>query len=278
VTRRIGGFVVLMLVAGLALAAQVRDGDSFRLVPSNKAVLPCTDPTSGGGLAAEEGSICLGTAGVYWKDDTGDTDWTLLSTSSGTVTPSSTDTFTNKTLDAEGTGNVLTIPFVLTYVVGICQDDVATLGLSTPTSNAATAACVTGTNTQLAVAEFADSATSAVQGHLSLPSDWTGALDVRGKWRTPATSGSVVWQVATICVADAETTDPAFNTASTTTEAAKGTTLQLNDFALTGVTATGCAAGEELYWRFFRDASHGSDDLAATAQLVSLTWTLRRAL
>lgn len=197
--------------------------------------------------------------------------------SSGFVTASSTDTLTNKTLDAEGTGNSITFPFTYTYVVGVCQGTSFSLGVSLPTSNPAVGACVTGTNTQLAVAEFADGSNLSVQGHFSL-TDWSGNIDVSGKWRTSATSGDVKWQVATICVADAETVDPSFNTASTTTETAKGTTLQLNDFSIASITVTGCASGEELFWKFFRDASDGSDTMAATAQLLSLVFTVRRTV
>ena len=70
--------------------------------------------------------------------------------------------------------------------------------------------------------------------------------------------------------------DPAWNAAQTVTDAAKGTTLQLNDAVIANVTTTGCAASEELFWKFFRDPTHGSDDLGATAELVSLTWTISR--
>lgn len=182
------------------------------------------------------------------------------------------------TINAEQANTTVVLPFVVPVPLVLCQNATAVLMVSTPTSNPAVAACVTGTNTQLGVLQFADSASLSFQSRLTLPTDWTGAIDVRGKWRTSATTGNVVWQVATICVADAETLDPAFNAASTATDAAKGTTVQTNDFTITGVTATGCAAGEELLLRLTRDAAHASDDLAATAELVSLSVTLRRSM
>jgi hypothetical protein len=137
---------------------------------------------------------------------------------------------------------------------------------------------VTGTNTQKGVLDFADGVNSlSAQTLTFLPADWTGAIDVRLFWFTAAIAGDVVWQVATVCVADAETGDTAFNTASTVTDTAKGTTLQFNEASITGVTATGCAAGEVLHLKVFRDPAHASDTLADTARLVGVEVTSRRA-
>ncbi len=159
-----------------------------------------------------------------------------------------------------------------------CQNATATLMWDTPTTNPAVAACITGTNTQKGVADFADGAASlSMQRTLALPSDWTGAVDVKFKWLTTATTGDVVWQIATICVADAETDDPAFNTASTVTDTAKGTTNQTNDASVTGITMTGCAAGEAWHIKVLRDPAHASDTLAATARLLGVELTVRRA-
>ena len=84
--------------------------------------------------------------------------------------------------------------------------------------------------------------------------------------------------MATTCVADAETNDPSFNTASTVTDAAKGTTLQTNDASISSVTVTGCAAGELMHIKVFRDSSHASDNLAATANLIGVEIKYRRAM
>jgi len=195
------------------------------------------------------------------------------------TTDTNTQTVTGKTIDAEGTGNVITIPALFVYKAAVCQNTTASLGFSTPTTNPAVAACVTGTNTQYGVAQFADGANSlSVQDHFTLPGDFTGNIDVDGYWRTSATTGNVVWQVSTICVADAETGDPAFNTASTVTETAKGTTLQFNSFSMTSITITGCAANEEMFFKFFRDPANASDTLAATADLIALRFKVRRAM
>lgn len=183
---------------------------------------------------------------------------------------------TNVTLDVEGTGNNITTVPKIWLAAANCQNTTPTIMWDLPTSSPAVAACITGTNTQKGVADFADSASLSMQQTIALPSDWSGAIDAKFKWLTTATSGSVVWQIATICVADAETDDPAFNTASTVTDAAKGTTNQTNDASITGVTATGCAAGELMHIKVLRDSAHASDSLAATARLIGVELTLRR--
>lgn len=195
-----------------------------------------------------------------------------------TATASDTVAFTNKTLDAEGTGNLLTLPRRIWFPAAGCTNVTAGDIWDLPASNPAVSACKTGTNTQMGVLDFADSANLSAQLTYALPTTWTGTVDARIKWLTSATSGSVVWQLATICVADAETDDPAFNTASTVTDAAKGTTLQTNDAAITTVTVTGCAAGELMHLKISRDSAHASDSLAATARLIGLELTIREAL
>ncbi len=194
------------------------------------------------------------------------------------VGKATTDTLTNKTLDCEGTGNVCTIPKRIYFPAAGCNNATAGSVWDLPTSNPAVAACVTGTNTQKGVLNFADGSNLSAQLTYALPTTWSGAIDARIKWYTSATSGSAVWQLSTICVADAETDDPAFNTASTVTDAAKGTTLQTNDAAITGVTATGCAAGELMHLKIQRDSGHASDNLAATASLIGVELTIREAL
>lgn len=177
---------------------------------------------------------------------------------------------------AEGSG--LTIPRRIWLPAAGCNNATAGSVWDLPTTSPAVATCVTGTNTQKGVLEFADAANLSAQITHKLPSTWTGTVDANIKWATTATTGSVVWQMQTSCVADAETDDPAFNTASTVTDAAKGTTLQTNDAAITGVTVTGCAAGELLHLKILRDSAHASDTMAATARLIGVELVIREAL
>ena len=194
------------------------------------------------------------------------------------VARATTDTLTNKTYDAEGTGNVLTVPVKMWLPAAGCNNATASTFWDLPTTNPGAAACITGTNTQKGVLDFDATTDESAQQHIMLPADWSGAIDVLIKWLAAATSGDVIWAVQTICVADAETDDPAFNTASTVTDTAKGTTLQTNDAAITGVTATGCAAGELLHLKISRDADAGGDTMTGDARLIGVEVTMRRAM
>ncbi len=189
-------------------------------------------------------------------------------------------TFTNKTIDAEATGNIITIPVKIWLAAAGCNNATASSLWDLPTANAAAPACITGTNTQKGVLDFDAATAESAQTHLMLPSDFSasGNLDVVIKWVAAATTGSVVWAVQTICVADAETDDPSWNTASTVTDAAKGTTLQTNDATITNVTKTGCAAGELMHLKIYRDAANGSDDMTGDARLIGIEVTYRRAM
>ncbi len=184
------------------------------------------------------------------------------------------------TLDAEASGIGLTQPFKVWLAAAGCVNTTAGSMWDLPTATPAVAACVTGTNIQKGVLQFADTAGgfSAQNGFL-LPADWAGAIDVKVIWRTSATSGNVKWSVSTISTAtDAtETDDPAFNTASTVTTAVPGTANRLQTSSIAGVTITGVAAGELLHLKVFRDGADAADTAAATVEMLGLEVTYRRS-
>ncbi len=196
---------------------------------------------------------------------------------------SGTETLTNKTVDVEGTGNAITTVDKTWYPAAGCNNATAAPFFDLPTTSAAAAACITGTNTQKGVLDYDTTTEEGAQFTAMLPSDWTGAVDVTYKWLAAATTGSVAWCAQIICVADAETDDPAFPAQSTSncvSDAAKGTTLQTNDAADTGVTITGCAAGELAHFRISRDPDASStltDDMTGDARLIGVMVTMRRA-
>ena len=196
------------------------------------------------------------------------------------LTTTSVSSLTNKTIDAEAAGNIITLPVVEYLKAATCNNATADTDWSFETTLPAVPTCVTGTNTQRGVLGFTDAGT-ILKAHteLRLAGDWdVGVVDAEFTWHTTAVSGAVVWQLETTCVAAGETGDPAFNTAQVVVSNAQGTTLFYQEAAMAGVDMTGCAAGEHLYLRVSRDPAHVSDTLAATASLVGLELTYRRAM
>ncbi len=154
-----------------------------------------------------------------------------------------------------------------------CNNATAASFWDLPTSTPAVAACVTGSNTQKGVLDYADASGGfSAQNGVLLPSDWSGTLNAKILWTTSATSGNVKWSLSTICTATnaSETDDPSFNTASTVTTAAPGTANRIQTSSISSVTVTGCAAGELLHLKLFRDGNDGSDTIGATARLIGV--------
>lgn len=190
---------------------------------------------------------------------------------------------TGVTLDVEGTSNSITTVSKVWIPAATCVAATATNNWDDdPVVAEPTAACVAGTNVTKGVSDFLDAATSAFQTTFQLPSDWTGAVDIKFVWLTTVITNSVVWQTSGVCVATGatETDDPAFGTANTVTDTAAGTASQINDASITGIQANWggtCAVGELLHLRIVRDPAHASDSLAATARLYGIELTMRRA-
>ena len=160
---------------------------------------------------------------------------------------------------------------------GKCQNTTVVLDWSTPTTNPGVGTCVTGTNTQKLVVAFDNSANRSIQRQVYLPATWLGALDVSLVWSSPVTTGNVIWNVATACVATGSTGDPAFNAPSTVTTAAPAGAGTYVTSSIAGVTATGCTAGSVLYLKVSRYYT-GSDTLNGTVNLAGMQLTERRTL
>jgi hypothetical protein len=187
--------------------------------------------------------------------------------------------FTNKTLDAEGTGNIITLPKRLWFPAAGCNNATAGSIWDLPTSAPAVPTCKTGTNTQMGVLDFADATSLTAQVTYMLPATWTGTIDARVYWLTTATAGDVVWQIAIACNSDNESDDPAFTDDAFTADTAKGTTNLANITAVNTVTTTGtCVADDLAHIRIKRDAGHASDTLAATARLIGVELVIREVM
>lgn len=190
---------------------------------------------------------------------------------------------TNVTLNAESSGNTITIPDERHFVVATCQNATPSPNFDIPTSNGPAATCDTGTNTQKGYLAFDASTDESFQDHWILPTGFTGAIDMHFRWKASSTSGAVGWCAQLIRVPDASTSDPAFPAQASgncVSDTAKGTTLQENTATISGVTCTSCAAGDHVYVRISRDADGGAvtDDMTGDALLLTYGRTIRVAL
>lgn len=181
----------------------------------------------------------------------------------------------------QGTG-IATLVQKIALPLVACEGTDGILLWDTLATGAPTPTCTAGsTNTAMirGVADFPDEdGTYSVQLAFPLPDDWTGNVAAKFYWRAAATSGDVVWQMATACAADDELDDVAWNTASVIADTAKGTANRLNTATISNVTMTGCAAGEILHVRVVRDREHASDSISGVVSLGHVELTLRRAI
>lgn len=174
--------------------------------------------------------------------------------------------------------NVTTgVAFTQSYKAAVCQSGTASLGFSAFTSSSPAASCVISTSTVMGIASFVDTSSMSVQDHFTLPADWTGAVNANILWNSAATTNSVVWQIRTGC-ASSSSAAVTWNAFSTVTDAAISPASALNNAALTGITTSGCSAGNEMFFELLRDPTAGADTLGATANLVTLQLSIRRTL
>jgi hypothetical protein len=180
------------------------------------------------------------------------------------VDTNSVQTLSNKILDRTNTiqtfGNL--------QLWGAQCSNVTPLALwDIPTSNAPSAACLTGSNTQKATLDFSSSTAQSAQYTIQVPQGYNIAhsTSVEILWSSVSTSGSVVWQVATACAANnaTATDDPSFNTANTVTSAAPGTASRIQSASISALTMTGCATGYTLHLKLSRTPGSGADTMAS---------------
>lgn len=190
------------------------------------------------------------------------------------VSNSSTNTFTNKTLDQEGSGNVVTTVVTAWFDAAGCNNATASPSFDLPSSNAPTANCLTGTNTNQGTLDYSDSANSSGQIKLALPHTWVGAIDVQLYWLVTATGGSnaVKWTIQTAFTAGAATYDTAFNAAQTITANVAANNI-VTESAQSALTLTGSAVDDILHIKIGRDTT---DTFTGTARLLGARLTLRK--
>ncbi len=204
------------------------------------------------------------------------TDWELQNpnTVANVVTSSSTNTFTNKTFNQEGTGNVLTTVSVLPFNAALCNNSTPAPALSLPTTAAPTPNCLTGTNIQSATLDYDHSTAENAVYQTILPHTQTGNIDISLYWLVTSGggSGAVKWTISTACAATGATFDTAYNSAQTVTTSV-GSNNNVTESTQTSLTTTGCAVDDVMYIKIGRDVS---DSFTGTARLMGGKVILRK--
>lgn len=202
-----------------------------------------------------------------------------INNSQTVVSTSSVDTLTNKTIDAEGAGNSITIPFIVNYRAGLCQAGTASLGFSNYTSSGPTATCLLSSSTVIGAAAFVDGSTNTVQDHFRLPSDWTGNIDLQAVWTSTMTNNQVFWEMRTACISSGTFSAQTFNAYQNVFSGAPSFAGDFTEASQSALTVTGCTANSQFFFEFARNGSHPTlDTHLGNANLIDLMFTMRRAL
>lgn len=249
-------------------------GTTFPSSPTTGLIFVVTDDSSAGACDSAAGSA---TSICRWNGSA----WAPMGGIGG---ESITQIFNGKTIHYSN--NIVTVTSIIPLTPAACQNTTAYLQWDHETANYPAAACVTGTNTQKAYADFDQTTDECMQASIPLPDDFVPAdgVDAYYTWLTTATSGSVAWCSQVICTGNAETDDPAFPAQASgncVTDAALGTTNQLNNVTDTGITITGCAASEIMHLRLCRDPNETggqTDTVAADARLANMYLKIRREM
>ncbi len=173
-------------------------------------------------------------------------------------------------------GIALTLPVYSYFAAAGCAITTAASSFDLPASNAPTANCLTGSNTQQGTLDFDDASSRSAQVSFMLPDDWTGAIDADLYWLVTSGGGSnsVTWTVYTACTATAASYDTAFNPVQNVPSGV-GANNALTKVTQAAITTTGCSAGNWMHIKIGRDVT---DTFTGTARLVGLRLKLRRLI
>ncbi len=232
-----------------------------------------------GSQATRTDTINLSGTDVVWNYSSGiaDLTGTLKQGGVSVATLSGAQALTNKDIDSEATGNTITIPYYWDFdLVAVVSGVADHVWNDDPLGTSCTPLAAIGTNRATGYCTFPDSdGEFGRQITKYLPTGWTGSFDAEIWWKTTG-SGNARFQVAVVCYADNEADDASFVSVSKVTAAA-GTSGRPNKQTMTGITTTGCAAGELMRIRFFRDRTEASDTLNAALDVEKVIFIARVA-
>lgn len=279
--------VIVLLSALPTTRAQDFIGRFTSVWLNNACIVRTGSGTPEGAVTGNVCDVFLRTNGststtLYVKESGAATNTGWVAVTGGGITASSTDTLTNKTLNVESTGNVVTITEKIDVPVAHCVDGSAWSnwdGGSAP--NVAGFSCVGGMSNGFAgYLMFDNTNVQSAYNKIRLPADWTGTIDLDITWfgESGATSGNTRFAIQTKCYAATESLNGAFNSAQEIVDAANGVAATINEASLSTVTTTGCSAGEHFMFAITRDPTHASDTTPGNVGLYTFILTIRRAL
>lgn len=122
--------------------------------------------------------------------------------------------------------------------------------------------------------DFDQTTAEYAQCSVRMPKSWNaGTVTASFVWTANSTStNSVVWAAQAVALGNDETIDTAFGTAQTVTDANTATAYQAHLSAETSAITIGSSPAAEnwIVFQIYRDASNGSDTLAADALLLGV--------
>lgn len=180
----------------------------------------------------------------------------------------------NPTTCHQTSWDAFTLP---TYISAAgCNNATPGSALDLPTANAPSPICH-GTTTTSGTLDFADSANQKATFEVALPAGWTGSEDLTFDWYTSSTSVSGKWTIETVCkAANGDLVgSPTYNSAQTITTTSSSTANGLTRSTQSGVTVTGCSAGNIEIIRVGRDVT---DTSTAVHSLLGLELNLGATL
>jgi hypothetical protein len=190
------------------------------------------------------------------------------------TTTTNTQTLTNKTINQEGTGNVITTVREASVQSAGCNAGTAGPTFSLFATAAPTPACLTLTNTVRGVLSYPAGSNTSAQVAFVLPTSLTGNVDVDVYWTgtNDGSSHSAIIAISTACTASGGSVDPTFNTAQTVTTAEPVTNL-LAVSSQAAVTLTGCSGGNIFNLKIGRNGA--SDTFTNAVQMMYVRVTFR---
>lgn len=210
---------------------------------------------------------------------------TLAVDTTKVVTPTGTQTLTNKTLtsptistatlsgdtDLDGATDNITVngsdPYRTIVLTSPALKPTTTGGCATVTTVEA------GTNDiDYQVLDFDASTDEKAFINFNMPDSWDGGtITARFVWTAASSSGDVIWGIQGRSYANDDAIDQALGTAQTVTDTLTATGDVCISDATSAVTLAGTPAGGQMvHLRVYRDADAGGDTLAADARLIAV--------